>query len=151
MPIYTPGHASNQFCYLDANDRILFTGDHVMQGSTVVINPPDGDMADYFNSLEKLRDLSFDWIAPGHGFLMENPNEVIDRLLAHRKKREGKVLKALDVSGGGTLSDLVEHAYDDVSRELHRLAERSLLAHLLKLAREGVVSEENTYWSVVKK
>lgn len=122
-----------------------------MQGSTVVINPPDGDMADYFNSLEKLRDLSFDWIAPGHGFLMENPNEVIDRLLAHRKKREGKVLKALDVSGGGTLSDLVVHAYDDVSRELHRLAERSLLAHLLKLAREGVASEENSYWSVVKK
>ena len=151
VPIYTPGHASNQFCYLDTNDRILFTGDHVMQGSTVVINPPDGDMADYFDSLEKLRDLSFDWIAPGHGFLMENPNEVIDRLIAHRKKREGKVLKALAVSGGGTLSDLVSHAYDDVSTELHRLAERSLLAHLLKLAREGVVSEENSYWSVVKK
>ena len=69
----------------------------------------------------------------------------------HRKKREGKVLKALAVSGGGTLSDLVSHAYDDVSTELHRLAERSLLAHLLKLAREGVVSEKNSYWSVVKK
>jgi glyoxylase-like metal-dependent hydrolase (beta-lactamase superfamily II) len=130
---------------------MLFTGDHIMQGSTVVINPPDGDMTDYFDSLHRLYDHQFDWIAPGHGFLMDNPHEVIDRLLIHRQKREMKIFNALLSSGEGTLDDLVVHAYDDVDEQLYPLAKRSLLAHLIKLLKEGRVSESGENWKVVSK
>ena len=122
-----------------------------MQGSTVVINPPDGDMTDYFDSLHGLYDHQFDWIAPGHGFLMDNPHEVIDRLLIHRQKREMKIFNALLSSGEGTLDDLVVHAYDDVDEQLYPLAKRSLLAHLIKLLKEGRVSESGENWKVVSK
>lgn len=149
--VHTPGHASNHLCFLFHEASMLFTGDHIMQGSTVVINPPDGDMTDYFDSLHRLYDHQFDWIAPGHGFLMDNPHEVIDRLLIHRQKREMKIFNALLSSGEGTLDDLVVHAYDDVDEQLYPLAKRSLLAHLIKLLKEGRVSESGENWKVVSK
>ena len=144
--IHTPGHASNHLCFLFVEARMLFTGDHIMQGSTVVINPPDGDMSDYFSSLNKLYDYQFDWIAPGHGFLMDNPHEVIDRLLVHRRKREAKVINALSLLGRGTIDDLTMSAYDDVSPALHPLAKRSLLAHLIKLLQERRVLQDGNLW-----
>ena len=144
--IHTPGHASNHLCFLFAEARMLFTGDHIMQGSTVVINPPDGDMLDYFSSLNKLYDYQFDWIAPGHGFLMDNPHEAIDRLLVHRRKREGKVINALSVLGEGTIDNLTISVYDDVPPALHPLAKRSLLAHLIKLEQERKVRQDGYLW-----
>lgn len=145
--LHTPGHASNHLCFLFAEARMLFTGDHIMQGSTVVINPPDGDMSAYFSSLNKLYDYQFDWIAPGHGFLMDNPHEAVNRLLIHRQKRETKIVNALSVLGEGTVDELVIHAYDDVSEALHQLAKRSLLAHLEKLHQEGKVNLNKDTWA----
>ena len=92
--IHTPGHAGNHLCYLLDEERMLFTGDHVMQGSTVVINPPDGDMGAYLKSLRELMELDLDWLAPGHGFLMPQPRQAMQQIVEHRLKREAKVLRA---------------------------------------------------------
>ena len=93
--IHTPGHASNHLCYLLEEEKTLFTGDHVMQASTVVINPPDGDMAAYIGSLRGLLDVDLEWLAPGHGFLMAEPRRAIEWIVAHRLRREAKVVAAL--------------------------------------------------------
>jgi glyoxylase-like metal-dependent hydrolase (beta-lactamase superfamily II) len=134
--LHTPGHASNHLCYLLEEERTLFTGDHVMQGSTVVINPPDGDMGQYMASLEVLKREALEWLAPGHGFLIAKPHEAIERLLQHRRAREAKVLRALK-DGHDDLDDLLVRVYDDVPAALHPVARRSLLAHVLHLREQG--------------
>ncbi len=138
--IHTPGHASNHLCYLLESERLLFTGDHVMQGSTVVINPPDGDMAAYLRSLGELLHEPLDWLAPGHGFLVAEPHAVLRALIAHRLRREAKVAQRLAEAGEADLATLVGLVYDDVPAALHGVARRSLLAHLLKLQGEGRVA-----------
>ena len=135
--IHTPGHASNHLCYLLGETRMLFTGDHVMQGSTVVINPPDGDMRAYLASLDKLLGVDIAIIAPGHGYLIGAPHQEVKRLVAHRLAREAKVAAALGRRGEATLEELVADVYDDVSPNLHPVAMRSLSAHLDKLVAEG--------------
>ena len=138
--LHTPGHASNHLCYLLQEERTLFTGDHVMQGSTVVINPPDGDMGAYLRALEALHGLEIDWFAPGHGFLVAQPHEVVRALVRHRLGREAKVvaaLAALAALAPASIDALVARVYDDVPAALHPVARRSLLAHLLKLEGEG--------------
>jgi glyoxylase-like metal-dependent hydrolase (beta-lactamase superfamily II) len=147
--VHTPGHASNHLCYLFEEERLLFTGDHVMQGSTVVISPPDGDMQAYFASLDKLLRLDLAALAPGHGRLIETPHDEVRRLVAHRLKREQKVADALARKNPGTLDELVTLAYDDVSEKLHPVAKRSLHAHLLKLAAEGRARDDGDRWSAV--
>jgi glyoxylase-like metal-dependent hydrolase (beta-lactamase superfamily II)/8-oxo-dGTP pyrophosphatase MutT (NUDIX family) len=140
--IHTPGHASNHLCYRLEEEALLFTGDHVMQGSTVVINPPDGDMHAYLASLQALLDLPLQWLAPGHGFLVAEPQAVLRALIAHRLKREAKVLAAVRASGPAFVEGLLSIVYDDVPDKLHGVAQRSLLAHLLKLRVDGRVAEE---------
>jgi glyoxylase-like metal-dependent hydrolase (beta-lactamase superfamily II) len=135
--IHTPGHASNHLCYLLEQTKMLFTGDHVMQGSTVVINPPDGDMRAYLASLEKLLAEDIAIIAPGHGYLVGAPHKEVRRLVAHRLAREAKVAAALGRRGAATLEELVPDVYDDVSPKLHPVALRSLTAHLDKLVADG--------------
>jgi glyoxylase-like metal-dependent hydrolase (beta-lactamase superfamily II) len=141
--LHTPGHASNHVCWWLAREALLFTGDHLMQGSTVVIDPPDGDMAVYLDKLRSLPDRLPDlaWLAPGHGFLMDRPAWHVARLLAHRAAREAKVLAALVHTGPARPVELLAHVYDDVAGRLHGAAERSLLAHLIKLQGEGRVAE----------
>ncbi|MEK8053290.1 MBL fold metallo-hydrolase [Ideonella sp. DXS22W] len=134
--IHTPGHASNHLCYLLEEEKLLFTGDHLMQGSTVVINPPDGDMAVYLRSLEQLLDVDLDWLAPGHGFLIEQPHAVIRKTIAHRLGREAKVLAALTAAPQAE-SVLLATVYADTPAALHAVALRSLRAHLLKLQGDG--------------
>ncbi|MGH8294734.1 MAG: MBL fold metallo-hydrolase [Steroidobacteraceae bacterium] len=134
--VHTPGHASNHLCFLLEEERILFTGDHIIQGSTVVIDPPDGDMAAYVGSLEALRREDLACLAPGHGTLITDPQAAIQGLIRHRLRREAKVLAALPHSQPAGLAALVRAVYDDVSPQLHPLATRSLLAHLLKLEGE---------------
>ena len=145
--IHTPGHASNHLCYLLEEEKLLFTGDHVMQGSTVVINPPDGDMVAYLNALHTLLDEPLEWLAPGHGFLVAQPHAVLRGLIAHRLKREAKVAQALKALGEGTLEDLLPLVYDDVPAALHPVACRSLLAHLLKLQADGTAQVRAERWS----
>ena len=151
--IHTPGHASNHLCYLHEAERMLFTGDHVMQGSTVVINPPDGDMAAYLASLALLAQLAeaaagiFDVIAPGHGFLIEQPELLLRGLIAHRQGREAKVARVLSALGPATLDELVVQVYDDAPVERHGIARRSLLAHLLHLQAQGKAQHSGARWS----
>jgi glyoxylase-like metal-dependent hydrolase (beta-lactamase superfamily II)/8-oxo-dGTP pyrophosphatase MutT (NUDIX family) len=144
--LHTPGHASNHLCYLLEEEQTLFTGDHVMQGSTVVINPPDGDMAAYLRALHALLDEPLQWLAPGHGFLVSQPHAVLRALIAHRGKREAKVLAALQQHGPAPLQVLLPQVYDDVPAHLHAMASRSLWAHLLKLQADGVAQEDKQLW-----
>ncbi len=150
--IHTPGHASNHLCYLLEEESTLFTGDHVMQSSTVVINPPDGDMAAYIASLRALsHELgdSLEWLAPGHGFLMEQPKRAFDHIVAHRLKREAKVLAALHECAAATPDELLASVYDDVPARMHPVALRSLSAHLVKLRDDGAAIEDAGRWSAI--
>ena len=146
--VHTPGHASNHLCYLLDGERWLFTGDQVMQGSTVVISPPDGDMAVYLNSLERLLSLDLAAFAPGHGHLIEQPHDEVRRLIAHRLQRERKVVDAFGRKNPATLDDLLPFAYDDVPSRIHPVARRSLHAHLLKLRDEGRTTQEGDNWQL---
>lgn len=146
--VHTPGHASNHLCYLFEDKGILFTGDHVMQGSTVVISPPDGDMIQYLQSLERLLALDLAALAPGHGHLIEKPHDEVRRLIAHRLKREQKVLAAFEKKNPATLDDLLPLVYDDVPQGVHAVARRSLHAHLIKLQRDGRATETDGAWAV---
>ncbi|HEU0171263.1 MAG TPA: MBL fold metallo-hydrolase [Acidimicrobiales bacterium] len=143
--LHTPGHASNHLCYLLNEERTLFTGDHIMQGSTVVISPPDGDMATYLDSLERLKTIRprLKAIAPGHGHVIDDPLAVIDATIAHRLAREAQVLDVLRERGPAAITDLVEQIYADVVPELHPVARRTVWAHLRKLADEGVVKGDD--------
>jgi len=148
--VHTPGHASNHLCYLLEEEKTLFTGDHVMQSSTVVINPPDGDMAAYIASLRRVAALDLDWLAPGHGFLMAEPRAAIDAIVAHRLKREAKVVDALGELGPASAETLLGAVYADVPSHLHAVAMRSLTAHLLKLRDDGRAAESAGEWALAR-
>ena len=139
--LHTPGHASNHLCFLLEQTKMLFTGDHVMQGSTVIINPPDGDMRAYLRSLDALLALDMAIIAPGHGYLIGAPHREIRRLIEHRLWREARVVAAIERRDGATCEELVPQVYADAPARLHSIAARSLLAHLQKLVAEGKVTE----------
>lgn len=150
--VHTPGHSSDHLCYLLNEERTLFTGDHLMQGSTVVISPPDGDMAAYLDSLEKVKAIRprLRAIAPGHGYMMGvqqevdvDPVSVVDETIAHRLEREKQVIEALRARGTTTIAALVEDIYVDVPVELHPWAARSVWAHLRKLADEGLATGDD--------
>ena len=144
--IHTPGHASNCVCYLLESERLLFTGDHVLEGVSPVILPPDGNMAAYMHSLQKLHAYDFDRIAPGHGGLMERGKEVLTSLRDHRLAREQKVLRSLRQLAAATLDELTPVVYDDVPVDRHRWARLTLEAHLIKLAGEGRAGEIDGVW-----
>ena len=148
--ISTPGHASNHLCFLHAGHRWLFTGDHIMNGSTVVIDPPDGDMREYLRSLANLRKIEFDAIAPGHGDVFYDPQDVIDWIVEHRLEREKKVADAVSAYPDLTSHELVPHVYADVDERLYGWAERSLLAHLIKLQKDQRVVEQESRWSMTE-
>jgi len=146
--VYTPGHASNHLCYLadlaaadpsGMGPIMLFTGDHVMDGSTVVIAPPDGDMSVYLASLALVGRLepAVDVIAPGHGRLIEDPGAAVAAYVAHRLEREERVVTALAAAGSATLDELVPVVYQDVDEARHPIARKSLWAHLRKLTDDG--------------
>lgn len=147
--VHTPGHASNHLCYLHGEHRFLFTGDHVINGSTVVIDPPDGNMRHYIDSLRRLKSVDIVSIAPGHGDLLAEPYKVIDWIIAHRLERESKVVAALREHSGLTSMALVPHVYADVDPDRYAWAERSLLAHLQKLAEEGKASAVDGRWQLL--
>jgi len=134
--IHTPGHASNHVCLLLEATGLLFTGDHLMSGSTVIIIPPDGSMRLYLDSLRQLRSLPISSLAPGHGELMPGAIAEIDRVTRHRLAREAKLVRALDRRGAATLDDVLAEVYDDVPRSMHVYARYSLLAHAVKLVED---------------
>lgn len=144
--VHTPGHASNHLCYLLEDRGVLFTGDHVMQGSTVVISPPDGDMQAYLDSLERLLTLPIGALAPGHGHVITAPQDEVRRLIAHRLRREEKIHAALAIAGPSTLEELVRVAYDDVPERIHHVAMRSLHAALIRLEKNGRAAHTDAQW-----
>lgn len=136
---HTPGHASNHLCFLLEEERMLFSGDHIMEGSTVVITPPDGDMAAYLDSLAKVRALRLRSIAPGHGHLITEPDRVIGWYIDHRLEREAQVLACVRREKRIRIPAIVDELYVGLVPELVPMARRSVHAHLLKLAAEGMV------------
>jgi glyoxylase-like metal-dependent hydrolase (beta-lactamase superfamily II) len=145
--LHTPGHASNHVCFLLEPQGWLFTGDHLMSGSTVVILPPDGSMRLYLESLHRLRKVRLDALLPGHGAAILDPHVEIDRVIAHRLQRERKVADALRRHGAASLEALVPEVYDDTPVALHVLARCSLLAHLQKLLEDGRAAVDGATWS----
>ena len=145
--VHTPGHASNHLCFRHAATNWLVTGDQVIDGSTVVINPPDGDMSDYIESLRRLKAMNCDALLPGHGDRIDDPERAIDRIIEHRLLRESRVLGAVRQHPELTPRELVPYVYPDVSPHLFPLAERSLLAHLLKLEQDGAALSQGEAWS----
>jgi len=148
--LHTPGHASDHLCYLLEEEGLLFSGDHVMEGSTVVIAPPDGDMAAYLDALRRLRRARLRAIAPGHGRVITDPKAKLDEYLAHRAQREEAILAAVQ-AGAETVDAVVERVYVDVAQALHPIARLSVHAHLLKLAAEERVegAELDGKWTVI--
>lgn len=143
--LHTPGHVGNHLCYLLEEEQLLFSGDHLINGSTVVIVPPSGNMADYIRSLEMLGHEAIGQIAPGHGDTIANAQALIQYTIHHRLAREAKVMGKLSAAPQ-TLVDLVPHVYDDVSPALHAVAQYSLHAHLIKLRDEQRVIEAAGGW-----
>lgn len=149
IAIRTPGHASNCVCYLLERERLLFTGDHVLEGVSPVILPPDGDMGAYIASLDKLVPLDFDRIAPGHGDVLQKPKRVLAALRAHRIFREDKALRCLAGMQDATIAALTPLVYDDVPADRHVWARLTLEAHLIKLLREGRVAQHGGNWRAI--
>lgn len=135
--VFTPGHVGNHFCFYLREDKMLFTGDHIMQGATVVIIPPSGDMADYIHSLQSLLHYDIDHLAPAHGHLMAEAHRVVQEIIDHRLARENKVIAGLKRFPNTSLDKLLETVYNDVDPRLLRIAKLSLWAHLLKLEKEN--------------
>ena len=139
--IHTPGHAANHLCLLLQEDGLLFSGDHVLNGSTTVIDPPDGNMADYLDSLDRLDALcvqhAVEFILPAHGYVLGGPvhgaRSAIAHLKTHRLAREAKVIAAMQALPEGTLEDWVAHAYADVPPRMWPIAQRSLIAHVERI------------------
>jgi recombination protein RecT len=143
--IHTPGHAANHMCLVLLEDGLLFSGDHILNGSTTVVDPPDGDMTAYLDSLDKLRAAcethGIEFIMPAHGYVLGVAPQAIAHLKAHRLRREAKVIAAMQARPQGTLEDWVALAYDDVPTRMWPVAQRSLLAHVQRIEALGLAAQ----------
>ena len=132
--VHTPGHAANHICLLLEEDGLLFSGDHILNGSTTVIDPPDGHMGHYLQSLDALSAACTEWqveyILPAHGHVMPNALGAIAHLKAHRLQREAKIAQVMQANPNGSLDQWLPLAYDDVDPRIWPVAKRSLLAHV---------------------
>jgi recombination protein RecT len=135
--IHTPGHAANHVCLVLLEDGLLFSGDHILNGSTTVVDPPDGDMTAYIESLDRLSaacdEYGIEFILPAHGHVLGFARKAIGMLRAHRLQREARIIAAMQQRPGGTLDDWVELAYTDVPPRMWPMAKRSLLAHVQRI------------------
>lgn len=140
--LHTPGHAANHLCLLLEGDGLLFSGDHILEGSTTVIEPPDGDMSAYLDALDRLAALCLDagvtHILPAHGHALAQPLQAIERLRRHRLQREARVLSAMRALPKGQIDDWLPVVYADVPAHLWPVARRSLLAHLQRIEALGL-------------
>lgn len=134
--VHTPGHTSNHLCFGLREENALFSGDHVMGWSTTVVSPPDGDMADYMASLDKLRARDHGRYYPTHGAPIEAPGAFVKALAAHRRARERQISACLD-DGIGSIPAMVQRMYADIDPRLHRAAGQSVLAHLIHMVEGG--------------
>jgi glyoxylase-like metal-dependent hydrolase (beta-lactamase superfamily II) len=142
--VATPGHTSNHLCF--AYDGALFSGDHVMGWSTTVVVPPDGDMAAYMQSLDKLRSRDDRVYYPAHGPAVTNPQQYVRHLTGHRMQREKQILKLVGEQPRA-IPDIVANAYPGLDPRLVTAAGGSVLAHLLDLQRRGLVEQQGDEWT----
>ncbi len=148
--IHTPGHLSNHICFAYPEKQALFTGDHVMGWSTTIISPPDGNMTDYLESLEKLRNRDDKIYYPTHGLPIENPKQFVTQLIGHRLRRDKEIKLAIS-NGAQTINEIVAIIYAAIDPRLHLAAARTIFAHLIRLVElgdivcEGAPSEESIY------
>ena len=135
--LHTPGHAANHLCLVLLEDGLLFSGDHILNGSTTVVNPPDGNMNAYLDSLDLLSNAcdkhAIEFILPAHGYVIGQAKTAIAQLKTHRLKREAKIMSVMQALPDGTLDDWVPLAYDDVDERIWPVAKRSLLAHVERI------------------
>jgi glyoxylase-like metal-dependent hydrolase (beta-lactamase superfamily II)/8-oxo-dGTP pyrophosphatase MutT (NUDIX family) len=135
--LHTPGHAANHVCLVLLEDGLLFSGDHILNGSTTVVDPPDGDMTAYLDSLDRLAEAcdehGIEYILPAHGHVLGFAKQAIGKLKAHRLHREARIVAAMRERPTGTLEDWVELAYADVPPRMWPVAKRSLLAHVQRI------------------
>jgi len=140
--IHTPGHAANHLCLVLVDDGLLFSGDHILNGSTTIVNPPDGEMTAYLESLDALtracHEHGIEFILPAHGYVIGSALNAIAQLKAHRLNREAKVIAAMQAKPQGELAEWVELAYDDVPPRMWPMAQRSLLAHVQRIEALGL-------------
>ena len=143
--IHTPGHAANHLCLVLLEDGILFSGDHILNGSTTVVDPPDGNMNAYLDSLDRLSEAcdehQIEFIAPAHGYVLGSAKAAIAGLKAHRLKREAKIIGVMQAQPDGSMDDWVALAYDDVDPRIWPVAKRSLLAHVERVRELALVRE----------
>ena len=140
--VHTPGHAANHLCLVLLEDSLLFSGDHILNGSTTVVAPPDGEMTAYLESLDRLAGLCSEhgigFILPAHGYVLGDAPQAIAKLKAHRLAREAKVLKVMRATPQGTLQDWLPLAYDDVPAAIRPVALHSLRAHVDRIRALGL-------------
>jgi len=146
VAVATPGHTSNHLCF--AHRGALFSGDHVMGWSTTVVIPPDGEMAAYMASLDKLRRRDDRIYYPAHGPAIDNPQQYVRHLIGHRMQREKQILRLLG-ERARDIPALVASAYPGLDPRLVAAAGASVLAHLLDLERRGLVERREEQWTVV--
>jgi glyoxylase-like metal-dependent hydrolase (beta-lactamase superfamily II) len=144
--IFTPGHAAGHLCFLDEATGFVVAGDMVAGTGTIIVDPDEGDMQLYLDSLHRLRTLDAHALLPAHGPTLANPAAKLDEYKAHRLKREALVFAALQARGPATAHELVPEVYKDVAPAIYALAERSLLAHLIKLERDGRAVQDAGGW-----
>ena len=137
--LHTPGHTSNHLCFALEEEGALFTGDHVMGWSTSVVSPPDGDMAAYMQSLQRLMERDDHVYYPAHGEAVEKPRRLVRGMIGHRKMREGQILRFLDRHGQSAIPDMVQEMYKGVDPGLYPAAGRSVQAHLIDLDARAMV------------
>jgi glyoxylase-like metal-dependent hydrolase (beta-lactamase superfamily II) len=146
--LHTPGHAPGHLCLLDAERGVAVVGDMVASVGTILVDPDEGDMAEYLRQLDRLAALGARTALPAHGDPIDDPTKLFRHYVAHRLAREAKVLAALRARGdaGAQPMDLVPVAYDDTAAVLWPLAARSLEAHLVKLERDGLAARGAGGW-----
>ena len=145
--VATPGHTSNHLCFALEETGALFTGDHVMKWSTSVVSPPDGDMAAYMDSLQKLYDRDDRIYYPAHGPAIDKPKQLVRGMIGHRRQREAQILRELD-KGPRAIPEMVAAMYKGLDPRLTGAAGRSVLAHLLDLEKRGVVRTADDIWGL---
>jgi glyoxylase-like metal-dependent hydrolase (beta-lactamase superfamily II) len=143
----TPGHTSNHLCYALEETGALFTGDHVMGWSTTVVAPPDGDMADYMASLERLHSRDDRVYYPAHGPAIDNPRQLVRGMIGHRRQRERQILKLIE-KHAQAIPELVPQMYKGVDERLWPAAGQSVKAHLIDLERRGLVARSEERWTI---
>lgn len=145
--LHTPGHADDHLCYIDSRYHSAIVGDMLSTVSTILIDPPEGHMRTYLDSLERLLEYPLKTVFPSHGPVHKDGKRLIRKFLDHRRERENKIIKALN-SSGQSINELLPRAYDDVAESSFDIASRSLLAGLIKLEEDGICEHGNSGWQL---